>query len=63
MDPLLSPEQAADALGVRRTMIFAMLASGECAWIKLGKLRRIPASAVDRHVAGRPGEPDGGRSA
>jgi hypothetical protein len=44
-------------------MIFAMLASGECAWIKLGKLRRIPASAVDRHVAGRPGEPDGGRSA
>lgn len=53
MDRLLSPEQAAELLGCRRTMIFAMLARGDLVSIKLGRLRRIPASAIDKYIAAR----------
>lgn len=53
MDKLLSPEQAADALGVRRSTLFTMLSSGEIASIKLGKLRRIPASVVEEYIRRR----------
>lgn len=53
MDRLLTPEQAADALGVGRTTVFSMVSSGALVSIRVGRLRRIPASAVDRYIAGR----------
>jgi excisionase family DNA binding protein len=65
LDRLLSPEQAAEMLGCHRTMIFEMLARGDVASIKLGRLRRIPASSIDKYIASRLSEaegssPDGG---
>ena len=65
MDRLLSPEQAAEMLGCHRTMVFAMLARGDIVSVKLGRLRRIPASAIDKYIASRLSEaagssPEGG---
>jgi excisionase family DNA binding protein len=53
MDRLLTPEQACAALSCHRTMLFRLLASGALASVKLGRLRRIPESAVDAYIAAR----------
>jgi excisionase family DNA binding protein len=53
MDRLLTPAQAAEVLGCRRTMIFALISSGDLVSFKLGRLRRVPASAVDAFIATR----------
>ena len=53
MDRLLNPAEAAEALGCRRTMIFALISSGDLVSFKLGRLRRVPASAVDAFIATR----------
>jgi len=46
-------------LGCRRTMIFEMLARGDVASIKLGRLRRIPVSSIDKYIASRLSEAEG----
>jgi excisionase family DNA binding protein len=56
VDRLLSPEQAAELLGCRRTYIFELLARGDLASVKLGRLRRIPASAVEKFIQARVAE-------
>lgn len=52
---LLTPDEACDQLGVKRSHLWKMLASGEIPSLKIGKLRRIPAEAlkvwVQRRVA------------
>lgn len=53
MDRLLTPAQAAETLGCRRTMIFALISHGDLASFKLGRLRRIPASAVEAYIGRR----------
>jgi excisionase family DNA binding protein len=39
---LLTPEQAARALGLGRTTVYALLRDGELRSVRLGRSRRIP---------------------
>lgn len=48
---LLTPEEAAEALGVGRTHLFKLIRTGEIPSVKIGRLRRIPAHALDAYVA------------
>lgn len=48
---MLTPEQAADALGIGRTTIFALIKSGELRSLRIGRLRRIPADEIDAYTA------------
>ena len=51
MEPVcLTPEQAAQALGVGRTFMYSLLASGRIESIKLGRRRLIPRGAIERLV-------------
>jgi excisionase family DNA binding protein len=47
---LLRPEQAAEALNVGHTAVFALIRSGQLRSVKVGGLRRIPASALAEFV-------------
>lgn len=53
MKHLLRPEEAAEALGVSRTVVYSLIASRELESIKLGRSRRIPTDALDAFVARR----------
>jgi excisionase family DNA binding protein len=48
---LLSPEEAAERLGIGRTRIFHLIRDGEINSVKVGRLRRIPAYCLDEFVA------------
>lgn len=48
---LLTPEEAADALGVGRTTVYALLKSGDLESIQIGRLRRIPTDCLAPCVA------------
>jgi excisionase family DNA binding protein len=51
--PLLyRPEEAAELLGCGRAYIYQLLAAGAIKSVKVGRLRRIPAVALDEYVAG-----------
>jgi excisionase family DNA binding protein len=60
---LLTPTEAAQALGVGRTKLYELLGSGALASVWIGASRRIPRTAVDAFVAeltarrGRAGAP------
>ncbi len=47
---LYSVPEAGRLLGVGRTYIFRLIASGEIESIKLGKLRKIPRDALGRYI-------------
>ena len=47
---LLTPEQAADAIGIGRTTLYALIKSGDLQSIKVGRLRRVPEAAVNRYI-------------
>ena len=47
---LYNPEQAADLLNVSRSAIYELMRSGELESIKIGRSRRIPASAISDFV-------------
>jgi excisionase family DNA binding protein len=49
----LTVEEAARRLGVGRTTMYALLASGEIPSIAIGRLRRVPADALAAYVAAR----------
>jgi excisionase family DNA binding protein len=49
---LLSPERAAERLDCGRTKIYALMASGQLPSVTIGRLRRIPAEALDTYVRG-----------
>lgn len=59
---LYRPEEAAHALGLSRTVIFRLIATGELDSVKIGSTRRIPRTAITRYVASLTGstEPGGG---
>jgi excisionase family DNA binding protein len=44
------PEEAAEALAVGRTRIYAALASGELRSVRVGRSRRIPADALHEYA-------------
>jgi excisionase family DNA binding protein len=47
---LLSVEEAARLLGIGRTLMFELIGSGAIASVRIGRLRRVPANALDRYV-------------
>ena len=54
---LYSVTEAADLLGVGRTYMFRLIATGEVESIKVGRLRKIPRDALGRYIdRRRPGQ-------
>lgn len=49
----LTVEEAARRMSVGRTTMYALLASGEIPSVTIGRLRRIPAEALNDYVAAR----------
>lgn len=47
---LLTVEEAADRLGIGRTLMYALVKNGEVESVQLGRLRRIPADALPRYL-------------
>lgn len=51
--PLLyRPEEAADMLGCGRAYVYLLIQRGEIRSVKVGRLRRIPAAALDEFITG-----------
>jgi excisionase family DNA binding protein len=49
----LTVEEAARRLGVGRTTMYALVASGEVQSVQIGRLRRVPVRALDSYLAAR----------
>lgn len=47
---LLTVEQAAEAIGIGRTTMFALLKSGQVASVLVGRLRRVPLDQVHAYT-------------
>jgi len=47
---LLTPEEAARALGVGRTTLYGLLRTGAVASVRIGGSRRVPISAIEDYV-------------
>jgi excisionase family DNA binding protein len=47
---VLTIEQAAKRLGIGRTLMYALVTSGEIESVTIGRLRRIPAECVTEYV-------------
>ncbi len=47
---VLTVEEAAERLGIGRTMVYALVRSGDIESIAIGRLRRIPVDAIDEFV-------------
>jgi excisionase family DNA binding protein len=61
---LYSVSEAARLLGVGRTYMFRLLATGQVESIKVGKLRKIPCDALSRYIdQQRPGQAPSSSSA
>lgn len=50
---LLRPEEAARILGIGRSKLFELLAAGDLPVVRLGRVTRIPAPALERWVEQR----------
>lgn len=48
---LVRPEEGAEILGLTRTRIYALIASGRLRSVKVGRSRRIPMEDIERFVA------------
>jgi excisionase family DNA binding protein len=49
---VLTVEEAADRLGIGRTLMYALITTGEVESVRIGRLRRIPAAALENYVKG-----------
>jgi excisionase family DNA binding protein len=47
---MLTVEQAAAALGIGRTTMFALIKAREIETVRIGRLRRVPADAIDTYT-------------
>lgn len=47
---LLRPEEAAQMLSIGRTQLFELLRNNQLESIRIGRLRRIPVSALQRFI-------------
>ena len=47
---LLTVEEAADQLGIGRTLAYALVKDGEIESVRIGRLRRIPSAALGRYL-------------
>lgn len=48
---LLTVEQVAERSQVGRTKVYALIRDGEIKSVKIGRLRRVPVSAVDEWIS------------
>ena len=48
---LLTPEEAAEVLGIGRTKVYALIAVGDLLSVRIGNSRRVPRGAVDEFIA------------
>ncbi|WP_030438167.1 helix-turn-helix domain-containing protein [Actinoplanes subtropicus] len=48
---VLTIEQAAQRLGIGRTLMYALVSSGEIESVTIGRLRRIPADCLAEYVS------------
>ena len=48
---LLTPEEAAEALGIGRSKVYELMATRRLASVKIGSSRRIPVDALEEFVA------------
>jgi excisionase family DNA binding protein len=53
---VLTIEEAAERLGIGRTLMYALVSAGEVESVRIGRLRRIPADALTTYVQGLRGE-------
>jgi excisionase family DNA binding protein len=51
MPLVLTIEQAAERLGIGRSLMYALVMSGEVESVTIGRLRRIPTDALTAYVA------------
>ncbi len=47
---LLTVEEAAQRLGIGRTLMYALVKEGEVESVQIGRLRRIPADSLPRYL-------------
>ncbi|MEU7902175.1 helix-turn-helix domain-containing protein [Actinoplanes sp. NPDC049118] len=47
---VLTIEEAAHRLGIGRTLMYALVSSGEIESVTIGRLRRIPADCITEYV-------------
>lgn len=47
---LLTVEEAAEQLSIGRTTMFALIKAGDITTVRVGRLRRVPATAVADYV-------------
>lgn len=47
---LLTVEEAAERLGIGRTLTYKLIRTGEIESVQIGRLRRIPASAIHQYA-------------
>jgi excisionase family DNA binding protein len=47
---LLTPEEAAEVLGIGRTKVYALIADGDLLSVRIGNSRRVPRDAVDEFI-------------
>jgi excisionase family DNA binding protein len=48
---VLTVEEAAECLGIGRTLMYALITGGEVESVRIGRLRRVPADALERYVS------------
>jgi excisionase family DNA binding protein len=53
-DRLLSIDEARDALGIGRSLLFGEIGAGRLRSVRVGRRRLIPAGAIAEYVASRP---------
>ena len=51
---VLTVEEAAECLGIGRTLMYALITAGEVESVRIGRLRRVPADALERYVSEAP---------
>ena len=47
---VLTIEEAAERLGIGRTLMYALVSAGEVESVRIGRLRRVPIDALDAYV-------------
>ena len=47
---VLTVEEAAERLGIGRTLMYALIATGDVGSVRIGQLRRVPANPLDAFV-------------
>jgi excisionase family DNA binding protein len=50
---LLTAEEAAEQLGIGRTLMYKLIAHGEIDSIRIGRLRRVPTAAIQDYASRR----------